>query len=275
MFNMFQSPSLLMLPYLSMFFHVAFRQQQKREPDAPQDLVLACKDADRQQQTHCLQNAEQLGRVLLHVTSALAFLHSRLFVHGDMKPANIMWFQPSQRWKLIDMDGLRVPSEVVDMKDADFYTAIYAAPELAQAVAAQGPLRLSRRLDVWSAGLCVLEMKFLQPLLEAKFQSCCSEAPDGEGLQSFFQWLGSVEELPLPSDQSDILTLILQKMLVVDPLMRSSPAQLLQEELLQQSFESLPNVMLEEPVEAAPKPKTAYQLFQDAHREEAPATWER
>ena len=240
-----------------------------------QDLILACKDATRQKSKHCLQDQQQFARVLLHVTSALAFLHSRLFIHGDMKPANIMWFEPLRRWKLIDMDGLRAPSEVVDMKDADFYTTIYAAPELARAVADQGPLRLSRCLDVWSVGLCVLEMKFLQPLLESKFQSCCSASTDGEGLDSFFQWLGSAEELPEVQNlcaSSEVLQLIARRMLLRDPLERASPAQLLQEPALQQSHDTLPNVMLEEPPEAAmPKPKTAFQLFQEAHREEAVA----
>ena len=42
------------------------------------------------------------------------------------------------------------------IRDADFYTAIYAAPELAAAVAEEGPLRLSRSLDIWAGGLCVL-----------------------------------------------------------------------------------------------------------------------
>lgn len=241
------------------------------------DLILACNDAERQKKRHCLQNSEQLARALLHVTSALAFLHSRLFIHGDMKPANIMWFEPSKRWKLIDMDGLRVPSEVADMKHADFYTVIYAAPELARAVADEGPLRLSRCLDVWSAGLCVLEMKLLQPLLESKFQSCCDDAEGGDGLNRFFQWLGSTEEALEPvkqiSESSEVLQLIAGRMLLRDPLERSSPAQLLQEPALQQSYEALPDVMLEEPVETnpAPKPKTAYQLFQEAHREEARA----
>ena len=241
------------------------------------DLILACNDAERQKKRHCLQNSEQLARALLHVTSALAFLHSRLFIHGDMKPANIMWFEPSKRWKLIDMDGLRLPSEVADMKHADFYTVIYAAPELARAVADEGPLRLSRCLDVWSAGLCVLEMKLLQPLLESKFQSCCDDAEDGDGLNRFFQWLGSTEEALEPvkqiSESSEVLQLIAGRMLLRDPLERSSPAQLLQEPALQQSYEALPDVMLEEPAETnpAPKPKTTYQLFQEAHREEARA----
>ena len=163
------------------------------------------------------------------------------------------------------------------MKHADFYTVIYAAPELARAVADEGPLRLSRCLDVWSAGLCVLEMKLLQPLLESKFQSCCDDAEDGDGLNRFFQWLGSTEEALEPvkqiSESSEVLQLIAGRMLLRDPLERSSPAQLLQEPALQQSYEALPDVMLEEPAETnpAPKPKTAYQLFQEAHREEARA----
>eukprot|EP00438_Fugacium_kawagutii_P009349 Skav212067 [mRNA] locus=scaffold867:6338:14596:+ [translate_table: standard] len=239
-----------------------------------QDLILACSDAERQKKGHCLQNAEQYGRALLHVTSALAFLHSRLFIHGDMKPANIMWFQLSKRWKLIDMDGLRTPAEVVDMKDADFYTVIYAAPELARAVADEAPLRLSRCLDVWSAGLCVLEMKLLRPFLESKFQSCCAESADGDGLQLFFRWLGSTEEpFEVPKCEPFEVLKVIMAMLQRDPLERSSPAQLLQDPVLQQSYDNLPDVLLEplEPAEApsGPKRKTAYQLFQEAHREEA------
>ena len=240
-----------------------------------QDLILACKDSQRQGKRHCLQTAEQFARVLLHVTSALAFLHGRLFIHGDMKPANIMWFARAGRWKLIDMDGLRAPSEVVDMNHADFYTVIYAAPELARAVADQGALRLSRRLDVWSAGLCVLEMKLLRPLLESRFQGFCQAAEDGDGLQLFFQWLGSSEEPQLEVQElcgkSELLEIIARRMVVTDPLERASPAQLLEEPVLQQAFEALPPVMLAEPVNTtvAPKPKTAFQLFQDAHREEA------
>lgn len=63
-----------------------------------------------------LELEEQLTRALHHITAALAFLHSRFFVHGDLKPQNVMWFETLGRWKLIDMDGLRVPSELVDMR---------------------------------------------------------------------------------------------------------------------------------------------------------------
>eukprot|EP00913_Durusdinium_trenchii_P025537 g23968.t1 len=161
------------------------------------DLILAAKDAARDKKLHCLQKEEQgcqLTRALHHITAALAFLHSRFFVHGDLKPQNVMWFETLGRWKLIDMDGLRVPSELVDMRDADFYTAIYAAPELAAAVAEEGPLRLSRSLDIWAGGLCVLEMKLFKPLLQEKFEHFCTASADGEGLMDFFRWLGSVDD---------------------------------------------------------------------------------
>ena len=189
------------------------------------DLILASKDAVKAQKRHCLEDEGQVVIALQQITAALAFLHSRLFVHGDMKPANVMWFEHCGRWKLIDMDGLRITSEVVDMKDADFYTAIYAAPELAAAVVDQGPLRLSRRLDVWSAGLCLVEMKTLQPLLQSKFESVCS-ATDGDALGDFFQWLRSSDDpledvMPgLRAKDSEVLQVVMKTMLVVDPSVR-------------------------------------------------------
>ena len=159
----------------------------------------------------------------MHVNSAMAFLHSRCFVHGDMKPSNIMWFGPRDRWKIIDMDGLRTPSEVVDMRDAEFYTAIYAAPEIARAVAEEGPLRLSRRLDVWSVGLSVLEMKLLRPAFQSKWEACCGDG-DGEqgtpsgGPREFFRWLGSSAD-PLGDArglcESEVLQVVAGRMLLL------------------------------------------------------------
>ncbi|CAE7398489.1 dyf-5 [Symbiodinium sp. CCMP2456] len=239
------------------------------------DLVLACGDAARGKKPHCLQNEAQLRRVLVHVNSALAFLHSRCFIHGDMKPSNIMWFGQKDRWKLIDMDGLRTPSEVVDMRDAEFYTAIYAAPEIARAVADDGPLRLSRRLDVWSVGLSVLEMKLLRPVFQTKWEACCAEGTSSEGdakggLDLFFQWLSSAAD-PL----QDVRTLleseglaVLGPMLLLNPLERISPAQLQEQPALKEGFEALPKPSLTEEVPVEVKPKSAWQLFQEAHRAE-------
>ena len=239
------------------------------------DLVLACGDAARGKKTHCLQNEAQLRRVLVHVNSALAFLHSRCFIHGDMKPSNIMWFGQKDRWKLIDMDGLRTPSEVVDMRDAEFYTAIYAAPEIAGAVADDGPLRLSRRLDVWSVGLSVLEMKILRPVFQSKWEACCAEGTSSEGdtkggLDSFFRWLSSAAD-PLQDVrgllESEGLKL-LGPMLLLNPLERVSPAQLQEEPALKQGIEALPKPTLTAEVPLQVKPKSAWQLFQEAHRAE-------
>ncbi|CAK9081564.1 Serine/threonine-protein kinase DCLK1 (Doublecortin domain-containing protein 3A) (Doublecortin-like and CAM kinase-like 1) (Doublecortin-like kinase 1) [Durusdinium trenchii] len=240
------------------------------------DLILAAKDAARDKKLHCLQKEEQLTRALHHITAALAFLHSRFFVHGDLKPQNVMWFETLGRWKLIDMDGLRVPSELVDMRDADFYTAIYAAPELAAAVAEEGPLRLSRSLDIWAGGLCVLEMKLFKPLLQEKFEHFCTASADGEGLMDFFRWLGSVDD-PIEEtsavsavvSDSEVLQVVCRTMLLVNPLERFSPARLLEDPGFLRLAGTEEPVQLEPPkAPVAAKPKTAWQLFQEAHRPE-------
>lgn len=257
------------------------------------DLVTCCGDLSRKGAKHCLSNDREMCRTLLHITRALLFLHSRLFVHGDLKPANVMWFGGcGGSWKLIDLDGLRTPAEVVDMRDADFYTALYAPPELARAVADAGPLRLSRRLDVWALGATVLELELLSPALWPRFEAMCGAVDDGsedgaDGLAAFMGWLGSSETpIPVPAApraaRRELLQLLAGSALVPDPALRSSPAELLGLPLLQATAAELakgglpPPTLVEclhqarsEPgVAAKPKPPTAWQLYQEVHRAE-------
>ena len=71
--------------------------------------------------------------------AAFALPEPGLLGTGDIKPSNVMWFATGEhmgRWKLIDVDGLLPVGASRDMSAAQFYTAIYCAPELAQHVAA-------------------------------------------------------------------------------------------------------------------------------------------
>merc|ERR1712032_323804 len=71
------------------------------------ELVLHCGDmAARRAHNHSLSKEPEMLRALSHVVRALCFLHNRCLAHGDVKPANIMWFQnggETGMWKLIDL----------------------------------------------------------------------------------------------------------------------------------------------------------------------------
>eukprot|EP01063_Lacrimia_lanifica_P020513 TRINITY_DN2780_c1_g1_i1.p3 TRINITY_DN2780_c1_g1~~TRINITY_DN2780_c1_g1_i1.p3 ORF type:complete len:309 (+),score=63.31 TRINITY_DN2780_c1_g1_i1:549-1475(+) len=216
------------------------------------DLIGRCQDLEAEGKPHNLRSGDEIVRVLGHVLRALRYLHSQLFLHGDLKPANIMWFGES--WKLIDLDGLLTSSQLLDMRDAEFYTAIYAAPELAGAVAKEALLRVSRGLDVWATGVIALEMDRLAPLLWDKYEACCNGGRTGsantggagtgngsssssssegyEGFIEFMTWLSEdPDPVPAPSParvaSPDLLRLIATEMATPDAESRSTPAELL------------------------------------------------
>lgn len=148
----------------------------------------------------------------------------------------VMWFDEREigdhgggRWKLIDLDGLLTAGERIDASHAEFYTARYAPPELAAAVVNADSIdwtagtreatnafrlfRVSRKLDVWSLGLVLIEMLTLRPLLQSQLEHCCEtfidDADDtdalGRGPLEFLRWLGEPSvPLPLPTELTDI-----------------------------------------------------------------------
>jgi serine/threonine protein kinase len=225
----------------------------------------------------CPMDERELLRVMLHVALGLLFLHSQNFVHGDLKPANIMWFGNAGRpaWKLIDLDGLLKVDEKIDMRSASFYTMTYAPPELARAFSTKSHLRVSRHMDVWSLGAVLLGMELLATPLFETHEAYCRDGAGGE--DAFLQWLGSeprplvVPEQPrfLPSDLEAVLR---DKVLLPDPDQRLAIPALLQLPVAQRARAiqdgAPPSLSTPEPAEAAapaPKPPTAWQLFQDKH----------
>lgn len=69
---------------------------------------------------------EHLGVIGTQVCKALCGLHQRDIVHGDLRPANVMWFSSSFSMKLVDFarwsdKGLPTPLAI---------NLRYAAPEV-------------------------------------------------------------------------------------------------------------------------------------------------
>lgn len=77
----------------------------------------------------------EVSEMILPITQALSFLHTFGFVHGHIKPSNIVAIDDQLK---ISIDGLRKPGESAEK------LGVYDAPEAAEAVSPES--------DVWSFG---------------------------------------------------------------------------------------------------------------------------
>jgi TonB family protein len=78
----------------------------------------------------------EVSEMVSPITQALSFLHRSGFVHGHIKPSNIVAIDDQLK---ISIDGLRKPGEAAESK-----LSVYDAPEAAKAVSPES--------DVWSFG---------------------------------------------------------------------------------------------------------------------------
>lgn len=124
-------------------------------------VVMECAEEDLAQVlTSRALTPDEAYALLEPILDVLAYLHREGFVHGHIKPANIM--SSDDRLK-ISSDGLRRSGESVDglsHRDA------YVAPESAGGNAAQSE-PLSPASDVWSLGMTLVEA-LTQNLLVAR-----------------------------------------------------------------------------------------------------------
>ncbi|XP_013419103.1 serine/threonine-protein kinase Kist-like [Lingula anatina] len=103
-----------------------------------------------------LYHIQRLARDIYH---GLWCLHSLGFVHGDVKPTNILWSGQSGCWKLIDL-GLSFHTEDKDV--GQIQTSGYRAPEstLWNETAEENRHQVSApgcEADMWSVGCVMLE----------------------------------------------------------------------------------------------------------------------
>eukprot|EP00929_Paragymnodinium_shiwhaense_P005157 TRINITY_DN10673_c0_g1_i1.p1 TRINITY_DN10673_c0_g1~~TRINITY_DN10673_c0_g1_i1.p1 ORF type:complete len:479 (-),score=99.61 TRINITY_DN10673_c0_g1_i1:108-1544(-) len=168
----------------------------------------------------------ELQRLQWDIVSIVCGLHLAGFVHMDIKPTNIMRF--GNRWKLIDFD-----SSVKARSRLSIYegvgTAIYLAPEVATAMTKgdEASIKVSRLMDVWSAGLCCMEAVFLKPVLEPWYNGWLEQT---KSETKFFAWLGDLDTEHLISGDMKValdaispeMTHLLHMMLEKDPLRRCS-----------------------------------------------------
>lgn len=93
-------------------------------------------------------------QVLVNVALRLADLHEAGWVHGDLKPGNVLWLPRKQRWTLIDFalathEGVETPV---------IFTPSYAAPEIVKVSSLLTSKQLYFRLN---CGLCHIRALFV------------------------------------------------------------------------------------------------------------------
>jgi len=171
-------------------------------------------------------SADQLRELQWTLVSIVAGLHTKGFVHLDIKPINIVRFGLGARpqWKLIDFDGAARSGERIDLDNVTL-TPKYMPPEIASTFGddhKERDLRLSRRMDVWSVGMCAVEAVFLQPILGPWFEEWRQETGSDD---KFYLWLADFDTDPVLSGDiaahlSEIdpdMCDLLQGMLTKDP----------------------------------------------------------
>jgi len=118
--------------------------------------------------TTTISRPEQIS-VMTGILRALKALHNVEYVHLDVKPENIMQVTEvsgeggteAYPWKLIDFDSSRTVNE-----DVGTFTPHYAPIEVAKAQTLNQTIPAKPSMDIFSAGLVLLEMSTGSPLVQ-------------------------------------------------------------------------------------------------------------
>lgn len=169
----------------------------------------------------------------LSIVLAAAELHAKGYVHLDLKPENMMFF--NGRLKIIDVDGCVKIGSIVSLQDSSMsFSPCYCAPEWARFLqgGCQSEIVAEPQLDAWSIGLTLCELAtcnaVLRPALTHFLKSSDSST---EAYELFIDWLGNLETSPVPDciNQFDagLADMLSSGLLASDPQLRLTPAQCL------------------------------------------------
>lgn len=107
-------------------------------------------------------------QVLSCIASHLADMHEAGYVHGNIKPSNILWLPRQAVWTTVDMAhachvGTAVPAVV--------HTLAYAAPETVQAfMRSERSMQAATAADAWAVGVIAFELLYGGPALPVEGQ---------------------------------------------------------------------------------------------------------
>lgn len=98
---------------------------------------------------------EHIPYILFQIVSALHFMHSNNVVHGDLKPANILYDKETKVVKLIDFGGVVFLHKSYEERQA-LCTYEFSAPENWYDEEELSNSFMNSKTDVWSLGMIVL-----------------------------------------------------------------------------------------------------------------------
>eukprot|EP00929_Paragymnodinium_shiwhaense_P094349 TRINITY_DN5486_c0_g1_i2.p1 TRINITY_DN5486_c0_g1~~TRINITY_DN5486_c0_g1_i2.p1 ORF type:complete len:585 (-),score=197.08 TRINITY_DN5486_c0_g1_i2:221-1975(-) len=147
-------------------------------------------------------------KVAAALAAALAWLHRLKLLHLDIKPANICLFQGDEpTWKVIDIEGAQeITAEAV--LDKDCFTPLYACPEIAALAQEPGKevrMALDPTVDVWSAGVVMLDVLAHRSVFEETWAGFQAEAlmsfddTEADPLVAWYGWLADATPVDMKS----------------------------------------------------------------------------
>ena len=105
------------------------------------------------------------------MSARLADMHDAGYVHGDLKPANVMWLPRENRWTVIDFGCTARIGDRVSL----VFTLTYAAPEVVRAAVAQErQAEAAPAVDAWALGVMAFELLTGAPAFQPLTHGCLS-----------------------------------------------------------------------------------------------------
>lgn len=138
----------------------------------------------------------QISAIVASVIRALEFIHSKGYIHGDIKCANILLCSPG----IVKVCDFGLASKVKEVDNPDFHalgTVDYMAPEvMLRSLAIDNEedfeeFNYNRKIDIWAVGIVVLELLIGHPPMhyyrhfeEDEFSTYISGMSEGNRRQS-------------------------------------------------------------------------------------------
>jgi len=177
-----------------------------------------------------------MQRLSLQILKAVAALHSKGYVHLDIRPENILLYNGVA--KLGHVGGVvPVGHQLSTMDHSVSHSVLHCAPEMARwlnqvRAGANAQLRASYALDIWSAGATLSELAIQEPLFDKEWRALenDNEVFDDELAEhmekQFCHDLSAIKQVWFPGTMKgfgpNFVDLITRHLLVVDANERGS-----------------------------------------------------